>query len=77
MDRLEAQIEKMQEMFNRNLSKLKNKESAMNSIITGIKNILEETNIRIIEAEEWISELEVSIVDITEAGQIKEKNKKK
>ena len=72
MNRLEAWIEKMQEMFNRDLGKLKNKQSEMNIIITEINNTLEGTNIRVIEAEEWMSELEVIMVDITEARQIKE-----
>ena len=77
MNRLDAWTEKMQEMFNRDLGKLKNKQLAMNIIITEINNTLEGTNIRVIEEEEWMSELEVSMVDIIEARQIKEKNKKK
>ena len=45
----------------------------MNSAINEIKSTLEGTNSRITEAEEWISELEDRMVEITEA----EKNKGK
>ena len=37
----------------------------MNNTITEIKNTLEGTNSRITEAEEWISELEDKMVEIT------------
>ena len=37
----------------------------MNNIITEIKNILEGIISRIIEAEEWISELENRLVEIS------------
>ena len=52
-------MEKMQKMFTRNLEELKNKQTEM-------KNTLEGINSRIIEAEEWISELEDSMVEISE-----------
>ena len=48
--RMEAKIEKMQEMFTEDLEELKNKETEMNNILEGI-------NSRITEAE-WISDLE-------------------
>ena len=38
---LEAQVEKMQEMFNKDLKELQNKQSTMNNTITKIKNTLE------------------------------------
>ena len=38
MDRLETQIEKMQEVFNMDLEELKNKQSATNNGITETKN---------------------------------------
>ena len=60
--RMEAQIKKIQEMFNKELEDLKNKQ--MNNT-TGMKHILEEINSRIIEAEERISELEDRMVEIT------------
>ena len=50
--RMEAKIEKMQEMFNKDLEELKNKQTEMNNTITEMKNILEEINNRITEAEE-------------------------
>ena len=45
----------------------------MNSKINEIKNSLEGINSRIPEAEEWISDLEDKIVEITTAEQNKEK----
>ena len=44
-----------------------------NNTITEFTNILEEINSRIIEAEEWIGELEERIVEITTEEQNKEK----
>ena len=41
----------------------------MNKIISEIKNTQEGTNSRITEAEEWISELEDIVVEITEGEQ--------
>ena len=38
---MEAKIEKMQEMFNKDLEKLKNKQTQMNSTITEMKTTLE------------------------------------
>ena len=49
----------------------------MDNIVTKIKNTLEETNSRVIEEDERISELEDKTVEITEAEQNKEKNNKK
>ena len=44
----------------------------MNNTITEMKNILEEINISITETEEWISELEYRMVEITSIEQNKE-----
>ena len=60
----------MQEMFNKDLEELNNKQSAINSIIAEIKTTLERTNSRLFEAEERISD---RMVEITEAEQNKEK----
>ena len=49
----------------------------MNSTINEIKNSLEGINSRITEAEERISDLEDKIVEITTAGQNKEKRMKR
>ena len=50
--KMEAKIEKMQEMFNKDLEELKNKETQMNNTITEVKNTLEGIKSRITEAEE-------------------------
>ena len=62
---MEAKIEKMQEMFNKDLEEPKNKQTEMNNTITEMKNTLEGINKRITEAEEQISELEDKMVEIT------------
>ena len=51
-------MEKMQEMFTKDLEELKNKETEMNNILEGI-------NSRITEAEEQINDLEGRMVEIT------------
>ena len=49
----------------------------MNTTINEIKNSLEGINSRITEAEEWISDLEDEIVEITTSEQYKEKRMKR
>ena len=49
----------------------------MNNTITEMKNTLEGINSRIIEAKEWISELEDRMVEITAEEQNKEKRMKR
>ena len=49
----------------------------MNNTITKIKNTLEGTNRRITEAEEWISELEDRMLEITAEEQNKGKEMKR
>ena len=44
---LETRIEKMQEMFNKDLDEIKKSQSIMHNAITEIKNTLEGTNSRI------------------------------
>ena len=68
--RTEAKIEKMQEMFTKDLEELKNKQTEM-------KNTLEGINSRIIEAEEWVNDLEDRMMEITVAEQNIEKQMKK
>ena len=75
--RMEARIDKMQEMFKKDLEKLKNKQTVMNNTITKMKNTLEGLKIRIPEAEERISELEDRMVEITDKEQNKEKKVKR
>ena len=74
--RMEANIEKMQEMFNKELKELKNKETEMNNTITEMKNKLEGISTRITEAEERISDLEDRMVEFTAVEQNKEKRMK-
>ena len=66
-------MEKIQEMFNKELEELKSKQTMMNNTINEIKNSLEGINSRISEAEERVSDLEDRIVEITAAEQNKEK----
>ena len=51
-------MEKIKEIFTKDLEELKNKHTDMN-------NSLERINRRITEAKEWISDLEDSMVEIT------------
>ena len=74
---MEARIEKMQEMFNKDREELKNKQTEMNNTITEMKNTLEGINSRITEAEEWISDLEDRMVEIITVEQNMEKRKKR
>ena len=55
-------MEKIQETFNKDLEKLKNKQTIMNNTINEIKNSLLGINSRITETEEQISDLEYKIV---------------
>ena len=66
-------MEKIQEKFNKDLEELKSKQTIMNNTINEIKNSLEGISSRITEAEEWISDQEGKIVEITITEQIKEK----
>ena len=63
---------KIQETFNKDLEELKSKQT-MNNKLNELKNSLEGINSRITEAEEWISDLEDKIVEITTAEQNEEK----
>ena len=82
---MEAKIEKMQEMFNKDLEELKNKhieelknkQTEVNNTITEMKNTLEGINSRITEAEEWISDLEDRMVEFTATEENKEKRMKR
>ena len=58
-------LEKMQEMFTKDLEELKNKQTEMN-------NTLEGMNSRITEAEAWINDLEDRMVEINATEQSKE-----
>ena len=70
---LETRIEKIYEMFNKDLEEIKKSQSIMNNAITEIKNTLEGTNSRLTESEDRISEVEDKMVEINEAERKKEK----
>ena len=82
--RMEAKIEKMQEMFNKDLDKLKNKpleelknkQTEMNNTITEMKYTLEGVSSIITDAEERISDLEDRTVEFTAMEENKEKKMK-
>ena len=67
----------MQESINMDLEELKNKRTETNNTITEIKNNLEGINSRKSGAEEWISELEDKMVEITSEEQNKGKRMKR
>ena len=72
---LETRIQKMQEMFNKDLEEIKKSQYIMNNVINEIKNTLEGTNSRITEAEDMISEVEDKMVEINETERKKEKKR--
>ena len=75
--RMEAKIEKMPEVFNKDLEELKNKQTEMSNTITEMKNTLEGISSRISEAQERISDLEDRMVEFTAVEQNKEKRMKR
>ena len=65
MEKTQKMLNKdLEELRNKHLEELKNKQTEVN-ILNEVKNSLEGINSRIIEAEEWISDLEDKIVEIT------------
>ena len=74
---LENKMEKIKESINKDLEELKNKHTETNHTNTEIKNTLQGINSRIFEAEEWISELEDKMVEITSEEQNEEKRMKR
>ena len=74
---MEAKIGKMQEMFNKDLEELKNKQTEMNNTITEMKTTLQGTNSRITKAEEQISDLKDRMVEFTAVEQNKVKRMKR
>ena len=72
---LEAKIEKMQEMFNKDLEEIKKSQLKMNNAINEIRITLEGTMSRITETEDRISELEDKMVEINEAERKKKKKR--
>ena len=68
--RMEAKIEKMQEIFTKGLEELKNKETEMNNTLEGIRS-------RITEAEERTNDWEDRMVETTTTEQNREKKSRK
>ena len=62
----------MQEIFNKDLEEIKKSQFIMNNAINDIKNTLEGTNSRIMEAEDRVSEVEDWMVEINESERKKE-----
>ena len=77
INRLGTKIERLQEMFNKDLDDIKKNQSIMNNAITEIKSTLEGTNSRIIEVEDRINEIDNRMVEINEAERKKEKRIKR
>ena len=69
----ETRIEKMQELFNKDLEQIKKSQSIMNYVITEIRSTLEGTNSIITKAEDRIGEVEDRMEEIDEAERKKEK----
>ena len=74
---LETKMEKIQEMFNKDLVEIKKSQLKRNNAINEIKNTLEGTMSRIMETEDRISEVEYKMVEINEAEKKKEKRIKR
>ena len=74
INRLEIGIEKMQEMFNKDLEEIKKNQSIMKNVVTEIKRTLEGTNSRITEAEDMKSDVEDRMVEINEAEEKRKMN---
>ena len=70
-------MEKIQKMFKKDLEELKSKQTNMHNTTNKTKNSLEGIDSRITEAEEWISDLEDKIVEITTSERNKEKRMKR
>ena len=64
-------------MFNKDLEEIKKSQSIMNNTINEIKNTLEGTNRRIMEAEDRISGVEDGMLEINETERKKEKRIKR
>ena len=70
---LETKIEKMQEIFNKDLEETKKSQLKMNNAVNEIRITLEGTINRITETEDRISKVEDKMVEINEAERKKEK----
>ena len=64
---LETRNEKMRERFNEDLEEIKKSQYVMHNAINEIRNTLEATDSRIMEAEDRISEIEDRMVEINKS----------
>ena len=71
---LETRMEKMQEMFNKDLEEIKKSQYIMNNVINEIRNTLEGTNSIKREAEDRISEVEDRMVEMNQRGKKRKTN---
>ena len=71
---LETRTEKMQERFNKDLKERQKSRYIMNNAINDIKNILQGTISRIMEAEDRISEVGDKMVEINETEEKRKTN---
>ena len=65
-NKLEAKMDNLQETLSKEIQDIKLKQEEMQHTITEIKYSLEAANSRIQEAEEWISEVEDRLGEITD-----------
>ena len=72
-NRMEAQIEKIQDILKKDLHELKNKQVELHNTITQKKNTTEGITRRVTKTEEQITELEDRVVDTIATEQNKEK----
>ena len=75
-NKLEAKMDNLQETLSKEIQDIKLKQEEMQTTKTKKKNSLQATNSRIQEAEEWISQVEDRLVEITDAEQKREKRLK-
>ena len=72
--KLEAKMDNSQETLSKEIQHIKLKQEEMQNTITEIKSSLEAANNRIHEAEEWTSEVEDTLLEITDVEQKKKKD---
>ena len=74
LNRLRGKIDELSENFNKETENIFKRSELKNTIIE-IKNTLEGLNSRLDDAQDWISNLENKVVEITQLEHQKEKKK--
>ena len=72
LNELGRRLDEHSKKFNKELENIKGKQTELKNPITELKNILERINNRLGDTEEWISELEDRVVEITQAEKKKD-----